>query len=153
MKLYHGHMHLINKDCVCSNIIRSRLCIIYGFLIIFFQKSLFTENYFLIAVINLTTWGLLYTCLVFTTIIMGFHPCLIQKNLIPSLDYSSPASKIFPLLPLPLRIPKFLSHPQSRFGNTIPYQVCRYYNLQKVSIQHSDIKVSNSMQPTFSYLY
>ena len=31
----------------------------------FFQKSLFTENYFLIAVINLATRGPLYTCLVF----------------------------------------------------------------------------------------
>ena len=31
----------------------------------FFQKSLFAENNFLIAAINLTTWGPLYTCLVF----------------------------------------------------------------------------------------
>ena len=30
----------------------------------FFQKSIFTENYFLIAVINLATRGPLYTCLV-----------------------------------------------------------------------------------------
>ena len=30
----------------------------------FFQKSLFTENYFLIAAINLATRGPLYTCLV-----------------------------------------------------------------------------------------
>ena len=30
----------------------------------FFQKSLLTENYFLIAAINLATWGPLYTCLV-----------------------------------------------------------------------------------------
>ena len=30
----------------------------------FFQKSLFAENYFLIAAINLTTRGPLYTCLV-----------------------------------------------------------------------------------------
>ena len=29
----------------------------------FFQKSLFTENYFLIAAINLATQGPLYTCL------------------------------------------------------------------------------------------
>ena len=32
----------------------------------FFQKSLFAENYFAIAVINLTTPGPLYTCLVMT---------------------------------------------------------------------------------------
>ena len=31
----------------------------------FFQKLLFTENYFLIAAINLATRGPLYTCLVF----------------------------------------------------------------------------------------
>ena len=30
----------------------------------FFQKSLFTENYFLIAAMNLATRGPLYTCLV-----------------------------------------------------------------------------------------
>ena len=36
------------------------------FLIIFFQKSLFTENYFLIAAINLAARGPLYTCLVLT---------------------------------------------------------------------------------------
>ena len=34
------------------------------FFVIFFQKSLFTENYFLIALINLATRGPLYTCLV-----------------------------------------------------------------------------------------
>ena len=32
--------------------------------LLFFQKSLFTENYFLIAAINLATRGPLYTCLV-----------------------------------------------------------------------------------------
>ena len=31
----------------------------------FYQKSLFTENYFLIAAINLATWVPLYTCLVY----------------------------------------------------------------------------------------
>ena len=30
----------------------------------FLQKSIFTENYFLIAAINLAIWGPLYTCLV-----------------------------------------------------------------------------------------
>ena len=34
------------------------------FFLLFFQKSLFTENYFLIAAINLATLGPLYTCLV-----------------------------------------------------------------------------------------
>ena len=46
-----------------ASLIRNSLCIIYFFLL-FFQKSLFTENYFLIAVINLATRGPLYTCLV-----------------------------------------------------------------------------------------
>ena len=32
--------------------------------LLFFQKSLFTDNYFLIAVINYATRGPLYTCLV-----------------------------------------------------------------------------------------
>ena len=45
-------------------IIRNSLCIIYGFFNHFFQKSLFTENYFLIGAINLATRGPLYTCLV-----------------------------------------------------------------------------------------
>ena len=36
---------------------------LWGF-IIFFQKLLFTENYFLFASIDLTTRGPLYTCLV-----------------------------------------------------------------------------------------
>ena len=44
-----------------ASIIRNKLCIIYMF---FFQKSFFNENHFLIAAINLTTWGSLYTCLV-----------------------------------------------------------------------------------------
>ena len=34
------------------------------FFLLFFQKSLFTENYFLIAAINLATRDPLYTCLV-----------------------------------------------------------------------------------------
>ena len=37
------------------------LCVFW----LFFQKSLFTENYFLIAAINLATRGPLYTCLVY----------------------------------------------------------------------------------------
>ena len=43
-------MKLVFVACI----VRNRLCIIYGFLS-FFQKPLFTENYFLIAEINLTT--------------------------------------------------------------------------------------------------
>ena len=39
----------------------------------FFQKSLFPENYILIAAINLTTWGPLYTCLVVQLNIKGNH--------------------------------------------------------------------------------
>ena len=31
----------------------------------FWSKIIFSENYFLIAAINLTTWGPLYTCLGF----------------------------------------------------------------------------------------
>ena len=41
----------------------------------FFQKSLFTENYILIAAINLTTQGPLYTCLVilYVYFLKGFN--------------------------------------------------------------------------------
>ena len=52
------------KIVFVASIIRNSLCIIYVFLL-FFQKSLFTENYFLIAAISLATWGPLYTCLVY----------------------------------------------------------------------------------------
>ena len=52
------------KIMFVASIIRSSLCIIYVFFIIFFQKSLFTEYYFLIVAINLATRGPLYTCLV-----------------------------------------------------------------------------------------
>ena len=56
----------------------------------FVQKSLFTENYFQIAAINVATRGLLYTCLVlyFFSLILTFHnksikffPHLSLKNL------------------------------------------------------------------------
>ena len=43
-----------------------------GFLYYFFQKSLFTENYLLIAGINLTTQGPLYTCLVLSELFKDF---------------------------------------------------------------------------------
>ena len=39
----------------------------------FFQKSLFTENYFLIAGIDLATRGPLYTCLVYQKILLCAH--------------------------------------------------------------------------------
>ena len=51
------------KIVFVASIIRNSLCIIYVFLL-FFQKLLFTENYFLIDAINLATRGPLYTCLV-----------------------------------------------------------------------------------------
>ena len=50
------------KIVFVASIIRNSVCIIYVFY--FFQKSLFTENYFLITAINLATRGPLYTCLV-----------------------------------------------------------------------------------------
>ena len=42
----------------------------------FFQKSLFTENYFLIAAINLATRGPLYTCLVliYIHLLVNYNP-------------------------------------------------------------------------------
>ena len=52
------------KIVFVASIIRNRLCIIYGFFNYYFQKLLFTENFVLIAAINLTTWGPLYTGLV-----------------------------------------------------------------------------------------
>ena len=52
------------KIVFVESIIRNSLCIIYVFLNYFFQKSVFTENYFLMAAINLATRGPLYTCLV-----------------------------------------------------------------------------------------
>ena len=58
-----------------ASIIRNSLCIIDVFLL-FFQKSLFIENYFLIAAINLATWGPLYTCLV-SSKSHCLKPCLV----------------------------------------------------------------------------
>ena len=51
------------KIVFVAGIIRSSLFIIYVFLL-FFQKSLFTENYILNAAINFATQGPLYACLV-----------------------------------------------------------------------------------------
>ena len=47
-----------------ASIIRHKLCMIYALFYFFVQRSFLTKNYFLIAEINLTTWGPLYTCLV-----------------------------------------------------------------------------------------
>ena len=52
------------KIVFVASIIRNSLCIIYRVFYYFFQKSLFTENYFLFAAINLTSRGPLYTFLV-----------------------------------------------------------------------------------------
>ena len=51
------------KIVFVASIIRNSLCIIHVFYYSF-QKSLFTENNFLIAAINVATRGPLYTCLV-----------------------------------------------------------------------------------------
>ena len=52
------------KIVFVASIIRNSLCLVYVFFYHFFQKSLFTENYILIAAINLASRGPLYTCLV-----------------------------------------------------------------------------------------
>ena len=52
------------KIVFVASIIRNSLCILYVFFCYFFQKWLFTENYFLISAINLATRGPLYTCFV-----------------------------------------------------------------------------------------
>ena len=56
-----------------ASIIRNSLCIIYGFFDYFLQKPIFTENYFLIAAINLATRGPLYTFLVSLTTCCDFN--------------------------------------------------------------------------------
>ena len=66
------------KIVFVASTIRNSLCIIYGFFYYFFQKSLFTVTYFLIAVINLTTWGPLYTCLV--SFILSSHNTKANKG-------------------------------------------------------------------------
>ena len=50
------------KMMFMASIIRYKLCMIYAFLYFFVQRSFLTKNYFLIAAINLTTRGQLYTC-------------------------------------------------------------------------------------------
>ena len=57
------------KIAFVASIIRYGLCIIYVLFDYFFRKLLFTENYFRIAAMNLTTRGQLYTCLVLTKIL------------------------------------------------------------------------------------
>ena len=49
-------------------------------MLFFFQKSLFTENYFLIAAINLATRGPLYTCLVLHEVRSPFSFFLVTKS-------------------------------------------------------------------------
>ena len=56
------------KMVFVAKIIRHKLCIINAFFDFFVKKIIFDKNYFLIAGINLTTWGPLYTCLVLTAI-------------------------------------------------------------------------------------
>ena len=58
-------MHLINEYCIFSKHSQEWLMHNLCFFDSFFQKSPFTENYFLIAKINLATRGPLYNCLVF----------------------------------------------------------------------------------------
>ena len=53
------------KIVFVASIIRNRLCMIYGFFIIFFKNLFLLKIIFLITAINLTTRGPLYTCLVF----------------------------------------------------------------------------------------
>ena len=52
------------KMVFVASIIRHELCMIYLFFDFFAQKSVLTKNYFLIAAIDLTTRGPLYTRLV-----------------------------------------------------------------------------------------
>ena len=68
------------KIVFVASIIRNRLCIIYVFFDYFFEKSLFAENHFVIAAINLTTRGPLYSCFVY---VLG---CTVdEKSLCPEL--------------------------------------------------------------------
>ena len=74
------------KIVFVASIIRNSLCIIYGFYY-FFQKSLFAENYFLIAATNVATRGPFYTCLVYTQTLLkagwdiyGFFDYYFQKS-------------------------------------------------------------------------
>ena len=62
------------KILLVESIIRHKLCIIYAFFDYFFPKSFFTKNHFLIAAINLTTRGPLYTCFVY---VLG---CTMDEN-------------------------------------------------------------------------
>ena len=52
-----------------ASIIVHELCLMCAFFDYCFQKSFFTKNYFLIAVINLTTRGPFYTCLVYSILL------------------------------------------------------------------------------------
>ena len=76
------------KIVFVASIIRNSLCIIYVFYF-FFQKSL-TENYFMIAAINLATRGPLYTCLVISSIHLGMGKMRsFEAYFVLSVNYSS----------------------------------------------------------------
>ena len=65
----------------------------------FFQKSLFTENYFLIAVINLATRGPLYTCLVL--LYSSFYINILYSSFVINIHpYSSDFDQLFFYMPV-----------------------------------------------------
>ena len=68
-----------------ARIIRHKLCMIFEFFTFFVQKSFLTKNQFLTVEINLTTRGLLYTCLV---------ECKINLTPVFKLTNSSKMSKL-----------------------------------------------------------
>ena len=72
------------KMVFVASIIRHKLCMIFTFFDCFVPKSFLTKNYFLIAEINWTPPGPLYTCLVFfsfqNSIYLGsFADCRMYK--------------------------------------------------------------------------
>ena len=78
-------MHII----IVASIIRNILCIIYSIFYHCFQKSLFTENYFLFIAINLTTRDPLYNCLVFPIFRVSFQRNNRNKRMVQD-KYSCP---------------------------------------------------------------
>ena len=75
------------KILFVASIIRYKLCMIYAFFDFFVQKSFLTKSYFITAEIDLTTWGLLYTCLVdFDISLYELKLCRIQS---PNSDQAS----------------------------------------------------------------
>ena len=115
-----------SKMMLVARIIRYKLCTIYAFFDSFVQKSFLTKNYLLIAEIDFTTRGPLYTCLVdFKSESIKFSKLFLRSNYESPLAWSrkiwfpSPlknhysASQNFPSH-LPQIISKLLSHRQSR---------------------------------------